>query len=164
MDGAVPFDRLASWIERQANIARSETTQVSSAVLPSQSVGTANIAAISPISTTSVAPSQNMSPATQATYLVPSRRTNLQSQVPCKACQRTGTGHDIAGCPTFQGMSPVQQRGLGLCFKCLNPQCNDFGPKCKGNGKLKEHCTCRGRPTDGRRAVHNEAMKCINAA
>ena len=162
MDGAVPFDRLASWIERQANIARSETTQVSSAVLPSQSVGTANIAAIPPTSTTSVAPSQNMSPATQTTYQLPSRRTNPQSQVLCMACRRTGTGHNTAGCPTFRKMPPMEQRGLRVCFKCLNPACHPFGSKCKGNAKLKEPCTCLFRPSDGQRVEHNEAMKCTN--
>merc|ERR1712020_540766 len=63
MDGAVPCDRLVSWIDRQANIARSETTQVSSTVFSSQPVGTANVAPVPQTSSTSVVPLQNTSPA-----------------------------------------------------------------------------------------------------
>ena len=148
-EGAVPFDKLATWIEEQAAIARCETAHapalMAATVLPAS---------------TSVASALNTPSVAQPTYLPPSRRTDLQSQVPCRVCHRTGTGHDIAGCPTFQRMSPTEQRSLGVCFKCLNPACNEFGSKCKGNGKLKEHCTCRGRQSDGRRAAHNEAMKC----
>ena len=156
MDGAVPFDKLTSWIERQANIARIETTQMSAAVQTPQSAGA------TPVSTTSVAYPQNMPPIAQtssAAYLPPPLRDNLQNQVPCMACHKTGTGHDIAGCPTFQRMSPVKQRELGLCFKCLKPACKTFGSRCQGNAKLKEFCTC-----PGRRPEHNEAMKCMNAA
>ena len=156
MDGAVPFDKLTSWIERQANIARIETTQMSAAVQTPQSAGA------TPVSTTSVAYPQNMPPIAQtssAAYLPPPLRDNLRNQVPCMACHKTGTGHDIAGCPTFQRMSPVKQRELGLCFKCLKPACKTFGPRCQGNAKLKESCTC-----PGRRPEHNEAMKCMNAA
>ena len=163
MDGAVPFDRLASWIERQANIARSEATQVSSTVLSSQPVGTANVAPVPQTSSTSVVPLQNTSPAIR--NVAPSQ-TNTQpassqnqgawnrGRVWCVACKVNG--HPTYACETlsqdeFQSLDPQAQRNRvkGECFICLGRlkhnmrDCSDKGPACR---------SCRQR--------HDPRLKC----
>ena len=158
MDGAVPFDRLASWIERQANIARSEATQVSSTALSSQPVGTANVAPVPPTSTTSVAPSQNMPPPSQTPYQTPSLRTNQQRQVRCKVCQTAG--HDVDGCPMFREMTFAEQWKVRVCYRCLKSACKSDAYNCRREDVvLKGNCTCRNRRFD-----HHENVKCNNAA
>ena len=164
MDGAVPFDRLASWIERQANIARSEATQVSSTVFSSQPVGTANVAPVPQTSSTSVVPLQNTSPAISnvAPSQTNTRTASSQSQnawnrenVRCVICKVST--HPTYACGTlsesgFQSLTAGEQREKvkGACFICLGELKHSSGRgecpgrqychDCRQQHHLKLHC------------------------
>ena len=155
LDGAVPFDKLASWIERQANIARSESTQVS-AILPSSPTASAiPCAAPSPAVSRSVDSQvrQNVAPvqANRRPNPVNSRDNSHAAQPSCNYCQ--ARGHQLRNCDAFAQLDAQNQREviLGLCWICLGAGRHERGD-CPEKGFARHRCGCG--------KTHNSAIKC----
>ena len=144
-EGAVPFGKLADWIEEQAAIARCETADT-----PALTAATVPIQNTSRISNAASSQSASRRP-----HSNDSHDTSQATRAFCKHCQTEG--HQLRNCDIFAQLDVQVQRQIiyGLCWLCLERSSHEF-KKCPEKDSASHRCGCG--------TNHNSAIKCAAVA